>query len=263
MKTKMLFWGVLTLLLISCKSDRIEGTYYFVDTKSKDFFELGRDMACSSIGRFEFKNGKCYINVMGVEKRLDYDVENNIIYLKNYNGGSGETGLTIVDDNTISFMGCIFKKNEDVLNENSNKTIETKEELKTSNKKKEENFVKHKNSTNETLNFLKNYKGKYPYDVKLLNNPTLKKRIVDLMGMQKYNFMKTTWRVEGGIGVENNMFDASGCEQHNCDMTNFIIVVDLEKDILYIGYRVENEIQKFGEDRNYPKLILDWEKGNY
>lgn len=118
-------------------------------------------------------------------------------------------------------------------------------------------------TTKSNLEFLKKYKGKYPYDVKLLSNPTLKKRIVDLMGMQKYNFMKTTWRVEGGIGVENNMFDASGCEQHNCDMTNFIIVVDLDKDILYIGYRVENEIQKFGEDQNYPKLILDWEKGNY
>ena len=58
------------------------------------------------------------------------------------------------------------------------------------------------------------------------------------------------------------MFDASGCEQHNCDMTNFIIVVDLEKDILYIGYRVENEIFTFGEDQNYPKSILDWEKEN-
>ncbi|MGR3791160.1 hypothetical protein ACUXZJ_09850 [Flavobacterium sp. TN-1] len=133
MKTKMLFWWLITVLLISCKSDRIEGTYYFVDTKSKDFFELGRDMACSSVGRFEFKNGKCYINVMGVEKRLDYDIENNVIYLKNYNGGSGETGLTIVDDNTISFMGCMFKKNEDVVNENSNKIEEAKEELKNSN----------------------------------------------------------------------------------------------------------------------------------
>ena len=125
------------------------------------------------------------------------------------------------------------------------------------------NVVPKQNITTKTnLGFLKKYKGKYPYDVKLLNNPTLKKRIVDLIGIQKYNFMKTTWRVEGGIGVENNMFDASGCEQHNCGNTNFIIVVDLEKNILYIGYRVESEILKFGEDQNYPKLILDWEKEN-
>ncbi|MGR3791161.1 hypothetical protein ACUXZJ_09855 [Flavobacterium sp. TN-1] len=122
--------------------------------------------------------------------------------------------------------------------------------------------VPKKNTTNTNLGFLKKYNGKYTYEVKLLSNPTLKKRIVDLIGNERYNYMKTTWRVEGGITVENNMFDASGCEQHNCGNTNFIIVVDLEKDILYIGYRVENEILKFGEDQNYPKLILDWESEN-
>lgn len=116
--------------------------------------------------------------------------------------------------------------------------------------------------TNTNLSFLKEYDGKYPYDVELLSNTILKKRIIDLIGIQKYNYMNTTWSVEGSIIVENNMFDASGCEQHNCDMTNFIIVVDLEKDILYIGYRVENEIFTFGEDQNYPKSILDWEKEN-
>lgn len=47
---------------------------------------------------------------MGVQKRLDYEIDNNLIYLKNIDN-SGETGLTIIDDNTISYMGCLFRKN--------------------------------------------------------------------------------------------------------------------------------------------------------
>lgn len=58
------------------------------------------------------------------------------------------------------------------------------------------------------------------------------------------------------------MFAASGCEQNNFNVTKFMIVVDLEKDILYTGYRVENEF-KFGENQNYPKSILDWERNNF
>ncbi|MCT4318804.1 hypothetical protein [Elizabethkingia anophelis] len=124
------------------------------------------------------------------------------------------------------------------------------------------NVKKNNPQTNTSLTFLKKYSGKYTYEVKLLNNPILKNRLIRLMGIQKYTFMKNTWRVEGGISVKNNILTAEGCEQHNCDSTNFIIVIDLERDILYVGYKVENDIYKFGEEQNYPLLILNWEKGN-
>lgn len=124
------------------------------------------------------------------------------------------------------------------------------------------NVKKNNPQTNTSLKFLKKYNGKYTYEVKLLNNPILKNRLIRLMGIQKYTFMKNTWRVEGGISVKNNILTAEGCEQHNCDSTNFIMVIDLERDILYVGYKVENDIYKFGEEPNYPLLILNWEKGN-
>ncbi|AQW89706.1 hypothetical protein BBD28_03105 [Elizabethkingia anophelis] len=125
------------------------------------------------------------------------------------------------------------------------------------------NNIKKENSTTYTsLKFLKKYNGKYTYEVKLFNNPILKNRLVKLMGIDKYTFMKNTWRVEGGISVKNNILTTEGCEQHNCDSTNFIVVIDLERDILYVGYKVENDIYKFGEEQNYPLLILNWEKEN-
>lgn len=58
------------------------------------------------------------------------------------------------------------------------------------------------------------------------------------MGIQKYTFIKDTWRVEFPISIENNILTTEGCEQHNCDSMNFIIVIDLERDILYVGYKV-------------------------
>lgn len=127
---------------------------------------------------------------------------------------------------------------------------------------KENSSILQKTSKNTSLSFLSKYKGKYPSDVKLLNNTILKNRLVQLIGKERYQYMNQTWAVEGGIGVKNNVFEAFGCEQHNCDMTNFMIVIDLKNDILYVGYRVEDVIYKFGENQNYPKLILDWEKEN-
>ncbi|HBK82738.1 MAG TPA: hypothetical protein DDZ41_03940 [Flavobacterium sp.] len=106
--------STVTLLLFSCNQNRIEGTYYYVKPKidNSSFYTMGRDIACSSIGQFEFKDGKCYINIMGIQKRFDYEIDNNIIYLQNYNN-SNETGLTIIDENTINFSGCIFSKNNE------------------------------------------------------------------------------------------------------------------------------------------------------
>lgn len=199
-------------------------------------------------------NGKDYKNI--INKRLGISskkLNNSVFKTIKENGQTYFTIEYLDEDNSrkIDYYSPLYL--------NYLKTV-VKEEVvqkETVNK-----VVPKKNATNTNLGFLKKYNGKYTYEVKLLSNPTLKKRIVDLIGNEKYNYMKTTWRVEGGITVENNMFDASGCEQHNCGNTNFIIVVDLGKDILYVGYRVENEILKFGEDQNYPKLILDWESEN-
>ncbi|WP_213189183.1 hypothetical protein [Cloacibacterium caeni] len=139
MKKIILFFVLITLF--SCKKGSLlEGVYEYEPNKEnkENFFQIGREMGCSMIGRFEFKNGKCYFNVLGVEQRLDYDIENNIIYLKNYSGEGGETGLTIIDNNTISFMGCTFKKREKVSNLKSNNFDETRDEITTSKENKNE-----------------------------------------------------------------------------------------------------------------------------
>lgn len=200
-------------------------------------------------------SGKGYQNIKNRRLEINSKKLNNSVFKTIKENGQTFFTIEYLDEDNSRKIDYYSPLNMDYLH-----TVVKEDEIQ---KETISNVVPKQNiKTKTNLEFLKKYKGKYPYDVKLLSNPILKKRIVDLIGVQKYNYMKNTWRVEGGIGVENNMFDASGCEQHNCGNTNFIIVVDLEKNILYIGYRVESEILKFGEDQNYPKLILDWEKEN-
>lgn len=114
MKRKIVF-GLLVLLLsftlISCKNDRIQGVYHYVESENdKDFFRIGIRLRCALMGEVEFKKGKCYVNIGGVEKRLDYEIEGNEIYVKNDDGT--EDVIKIVDNNTIIVAGCTFKKDK-------------------------------------------------------------------------------------------------------------------------------------------------------
>ncbi|OPC00742.1 hypothetical protein BAS10_00455 [Elizabethkingia meningoseptica] len=124
------------------------------------------------------------------------------------------------------------------------------------------NIKKENPTTNTSLKFLKKYNGKNTYEVKLFNNPILKNRLIRLIGVEKYTFMKNTWRVEGGISVKNNILTAEGCEQHNCGDTNFIIVIDLERDKLSVGYREEKNVIMFREGETLPKEIEEWKSSS-
>ena len=109
--------------------------------------------------------------------------------------------------------------------------------------------------------FLAKYNDKYPYDVNLLDNPTIKRRLKSLIG-SRYNFFKDTWAVETPIKVENNTFIASACQAHNCTSTNFIIVVDLVSNIMYVGIREEDSIKTYSENGGSSPYLREWETNN-
>lgn len=114
---------ILTLLLIatlfSCDSKRIEGVYFYTEIpKERDndedlfsgAFDMGRGIACAMIGKFEFRDGKCYFSTIGIEQRADYEIDNGVIYLGSNELTNSGIGIRIIDDNTLSYSGCIFKK---------------------------------------------------------------------------------------------------------------------------------------------------------
>lgn len=132
-------------------------------------------------------------------------------------------------------------------------------------KKDEDDFSKSKHTSYRTTNsqvaFLTNYHNKYPYDVNLLDNPTIKKRLKNLIG-SRFTFLKETWAVETPIKVENNTFVASACQAHNCSATNFIIVVDLQSNTMYVGIREEDVVKTYSEDGTMSSYIEEWKNQN-
>lgn len=110
------------------------------------------------------------------------------------------------------------------------------------------------------LDYLKKYAGKYPHDVHLLTGPALAKRLKKLLG-NRYAFVQKTWAVETPMQVEGNVFSASGCQQHNCADTNFIIAVDFSNNVLYAGIREETKVKLYAEDGSTNKQVTAWANG--
>lgn len=118
------------------------------------------------------------------------------------------------------------------------------------------------NSTSNNLDFLKKLNGKYPYEVKLLDNTAFTQRLKKLLGNSRYNFLKETWAVETPMEFANNIFVASGCQAHNCGSTNFIIVVDFSNNVMYAGIREEDNVKTYSEDGSNSSKVSEWANGN-
>lgn len=131
-----------------------------------------------------------------------------------------------------------------------------KKDLASNHRNLDEGSTESPHTTN--VDFLKEFNGKYPYEVNLLDNKIINKRLKDLIG-DKFIFLKKTWAVEIPIEIKNNIFVAYACEAHNCNMTNFILAIDISKNIMYVGIRKEGKVSTYAEaGNNFPEKIKVW-----
>lgn len=114
------------------------------------------------------------------------------------------------------------------------------------------------------VDFLKNLDGKVPFDINLINTPIMKNGLKELI-KDRYTFLRKNFNTQLPIIIANNYFIAEACKAHECGFTEFIIVVDLTKDVLYVGIREkEDKIQTFSEDGSPdPEPIRHWSKPWY
>lgn len=96
------------------------------------------------------------------------------------------------------------------------------------------------------LAYLVAYDKKYPKGVRLFDDVRLARRLQALMGAE-YDYMLGVWKVESPIEVKDGFVIARACEQHNCDVTNFIVVVEQKTDQVFVGVRKEGEVTYYGE----------------
>jgi len=106
--------------------------------------------------------------------------------------------------------------------------------------------------------YLMGYNGQYSYDVKLLEGKKLKQSLTLLLGPERLKFLTKYWNVENPMTVENGIFSAAACQQHNCSDTNFIIVVDIEANKLYVGIRENGKAKIYPAEASKQKQLIAW-----
>lgn len=109
------------------------------------------------------------------------------------------------------------------------------------------------------LSALQFFKGKYPYEIKLLKNPALKTRLRELLGTELYAYVKQIRQVESPIEIEDGLFYSWAMQAHSGGNPSAVIMIDFEKDILYVGIRKNNISTLYSEDGSAaPQKLNDW-----
>ncbi|AJW63007.1 hypothetical protein VO54_01530 [Elizabethkingia miricola] len=125
-------------------------------------------------------------------------------------------------------------------------------------------LLKEKKKTD--LNYLRKYSGQSASEG-LLDDPSVKARIIRLIGVTDYKYMKKNWNVETPISIVGPVLEAEGCKKHNCDNVNFIIIIDMDKGLFDIGVKKEGMKALTFSDNNStpngaPGDLEDWAKKN-
>ena len=116
-----------------------------------------------------------------------------------------------------------------------------------------------KESKNSNLNFLRDFKGKYPYEVKLFEKTEFSQRLKNLL-CDRYEFLIDNWHVQTPMKINDDLFITEACQTHNCGYlgTGAIIVYDFSNDVIYVGIREEGEVEIYSESGKKSLIITEW-----
>ena len=87
--------------------------------------------------------------------------------------------------------------------------------------------------------------GKYPYELKLLENKDFQARLKKIMGGD-FNTLKSHFDVQTPIEVVNGIAMTSGCEAHNCGNIYYIFV-DPGKDNINVIHVEDERVTNYFE----------------
>lgn len=179
--------------------------------------------------------------------------------------------LIIILSINLIFISCKETKSkndiEEITVEKENELLKRENELLRKEQELNQKIVIEESQAKQSertdnLNFLKILNGKYPHDVKLLENPIFTQRLKTLLGNERYNFLVENWATEIPIIFSNNFFVAEGCQLHNCSSTNFIIIYNFSNNVMYAGIREEENIKTYSEDGSNSIKINEWKNRN-
>jgi hypothetical protein len=103
------------------------------------------------------------------------------------------------------------------------------------------------------------YDGKYAMESGLFDKEPLKSRFEALISKAKKSFFERL-KVTPPIEVENKILFNEGYMPGKSGYDEAVIAVDLDRDIIYIGFTVNKSLMLFSEkgDTDYPEKFLQW-----
>ena len=111
-----------------------------------------------------------------------------------------------------------------------------------------------------SLNFLKQYNGKYPHDVNLFSNPDLKATLQKLLGTQFTYLVKNIFQTEAPVKIANNFVYLWGMQDNSGGDPSATILADVGGNILYVKILKDNQTKIYAEDGSgaVTKEVDDW-----
>jgi hypothetical protein len=120
----------------------------------------------------------------------------------------------------------------------------------------------YKNQNQGNLEFLRQYKGKYPHEVQLFKNPVLRKRLKKLMGSRFNYLINDIFQVETPIRLEGDYFYAWAMQTHSGGDPSAKLIADLGENKLYVEIQqgTQTLIYTEGGSKSIPKSLDAWVK---
>jgi len=81
-------------------------------------------------------------------------------------------------------------------------------------------------------------------------NPIIKKRLLSLLGKERYAFMEGHWSIGAPTKLENDVLVNTGCMSHFCPSTNFIVVIDIPQNTFHVGIRDNDKVKLYTENES-------------
>lgn len=94
----------------------------------------------------------------------------------------------------------------------------------------------------------------------LLDNPTIKSRLRNLLGKKNYANFLESWETANPIVKKGNFLFSSGCLIHACGHIESAMAIDLRAKTIHVGIFREQEKTKYFNERRRktPSVIKNW-----
>ena len=174
-------------------------------------------------------------------------------------------GYYVVNYNEKWFLMTLNVKTKKNMNEEKfkNALIVGMDKIEKMNPEQQNNQISHKTQTTNELEFLRDSNGKYIFDLKLFENPIIKKRLANFIG-DKLDYVKSIWETENPITINDGIFYSQAMQAHSGGDPGASFVVDLNKDVIYIGIRKAGKVEYFSEDGSkIPRCLAAWGNDYY